>query len=302
MDDRSFTDFMGPLPPDVDALFRCTLTRSSGEPEQLAAGYGVGYFHLVWNRGEGLSANLVGGSATLTEALAAALGERARTGTRGRARDTDRRRRRRRAPMTRRDCSRARGDRRDARVRHARDRRRAARGDGERARAIPYGPYVVGAFLTAETGPAPWDDLYALATPKRSFGMLFNTANVLRVDGRRDPGGSLMVYAAADLARSLDGLSDDEIAARFRADLSSSSPRSTARSRRRRSSAGSAASPTRRSAARSSSRRSRATSRRSSSRATTSARGTRRRRRRPAELAAAGARALLWRALAEARA
>ena len=65
MDDRSFAEFMGRLPPDVDALFRCTLTRSSGEPEKLAAGYGVGYFHLVWNRGEGLSTNIVGGSSTL---------------------------------------------------------------------------------------------------------------------------------------------------------------------------------------------------------------------------------------------
>ena len=71
--------------------------------------------------------------------------------------------------------------------------------------AIPYGPYVVGAFLTNETAPMPWDDLYALATPKRSFSMLFNTANVLRRAGRpRAPGGSLMVYAAAGFARRLD--------------------------------------------------------------------------------------------------
>ena len=85
--------------------------------------------------------------------------------------------------------------------------------------AIPYGPYVLGGFLTSETGPAPWDDLYALATPKRSFGMLFNTANVLRVPGRREPGGTLWVSAAANLARALEGLDDDEVSARFRADL-----------------------------------------------------------------------------------
>ena len=30
---------------------------------------------------------------------------------------------------------------------------------------VRYGPYVVGAFLTGETGPMPWDGLYALATP-----------------------------------------------------------------------------------------------------------------------------------------
>ena len=64
--------------------------------------------------------------------------------------------------------------------------------------AIPYGPTVVMAMLTNETGPMPWDDLYALATPKRAFNMLFNTVNVLRPRSRvRAPGGSLMVYRAA---------------------------------------------------------------------------------------------------------
>ena len=62
MDDRSFTEFAGKLPEDVDLLFRSTLTRSSGEPEELAAGYGVGYFHLVWDRKGGLSRNILGGS------------------------------------------------------------------------------------------------------------------------------------------------------------------------------------------------------------------------------------------------
>src|SRR5262249_32500670 len=70
LDDRSFSDFIGPLPTDVDAIFRATLNRSSGEPEELAAGYGIGYFHLVWDRGSGLSRNILGGSARLIEALA----------------------------------------------------------------------------------------------------------------------------------------------------------------------------------------------------------------------------------------
>ena len=64
----------------------------------------------------------------------------------------------------------------------------------------------------------PWDDLYALATPGRSFGMLFNTVNALR-HGSRKPGGALMVYAAADAARALADLDDEQIAARFQADL-----------------------------------------------------------------------------------
>jgi oxygen-dependent protoporphyrinogen oxidase len=66
----------------------------------------------------------------------------------------------------------------------------------------------------------PWDDLYALATPKRSFSMLFNTANVLRDPRRpRHPGGSLMIYAAANLARQLAGLDDSKVAERFLADF-----------------------------------------------------------------------------------
>ena len=82
MDDRSMAEFLGPLPADADGLFRATLTRSSGEPEDLHAGYGVGYFHLVWNRDSGLSWNILGGSVVLPTTLAAALGESVRLGTR----------------------------------------------------------------------------------------------------------------------------------------------------------------------------------------------------------------------------
>src|SRR2546423_7292448 len=73
LDDRSFSDFIGPLPADVDAIFRATLNRSSGEPEELAAGYGIGYFHLVWNRSAGLSRNILGGPSTLIAALTAGI-------------------------------------------------------------------------------------------------------------------------------------------------------------------------------------------------------------------------------------
>jgi oxygen-dependent protoporphyrinogen oxidase len=49
--------------------------------------------------------------------------------------------------------------------------------------------------------------------------MMFNTANVLRSDSRREPGGTLMVYSAASLADALRDRSDDEIAARYVDDL-----------------------------------------------------------------------------------
>ena len=226
LDDRSFSDFIGRLPPDVDAIFRATLNRSSGEPEDLAAGYGIGYFHLVWNRDAGLSRNILGGPGRLIEALAAGLDRPVVTG----------------AEVT--EVAAASGgvtvrysrggSGHEVRARHAVVAtpafvtRAIVRGLPEETASaleqMQYGPYVVGAFLTGETSPMPWDDLYALATPGRSFGMLFNTANVLRTSGLRRPGGSLMVYAAADAARKLAGLDDDAVRARFLADLTSLYP------------------------------------------------------------------------------
>jgi oxygen-dependent protoporphyrinogen oxidase len=80
MDDQSFTQKLGVLQPEVDAFFRCTLTRGTGEPEQIAAGYGVGYFHLAWNQEDGLGRNIVGGPQTLIDGLAAPHGDRIRFG------------------------------------------------------------------------------------------------------------------------------------------------------------------------------------------------------------------------------
>ena len=77
---------------------------------------------------------------------------------------------------------------------------------------VAYGPYVVGALLTDEPGPMPYDQIYAVATPKTSFNMLFNTANVTRRSGPREPGGTLMVYSAAGLADALADRDDEHIA------------------------------------------------------------------------------------------
>jgi oxygen-dependent protoporphyrinogen oxidase len=82
----------------------------------------------------------------------------------------------------------------------------------EALEAVPYGPTVVMAILTRETRPMPWDDLYALATPKRGFSMLFNIANVLRPRSpERTPGGSLMVYRSAHAALELFDQTDDAV-------------------------------------------------------------------------------------------
>ncbi len=81
MGEQSFADFVGPLPEDADAMFRPTVMRSAGSPEQVSAGAGVGYFRLVWDRRSGLSRNILGGPSTLTEAIRTALFPRVRTGT-----------------------------------------------------------------------------------------------------------------------------------------------------------------------------------------------------------------------------
>ena len=64
--------------------------------------------------------------------------------------------------------------------------------------AIRYGPFVCGAFLTEEerahaVGPHLRD-----RRVDKSFNMLFNHANPLRTPAKREPGGSLMVYAGGD--------------------------------------------------------------------------------------------------------
>ncbi|HEV3403784.1 MAG TPA: NAD(P)/FAD-dependent oxidoreductase [Gaiellaceae bacterium] len=218
MADETFAHWLGPVPDAVDALIRPTLQRSSAEPEELAAGYGIGYFHLVWDRSGGLARALLGGPSSLPEAIAASLGERVRTGVRVREVVADG------------GGVRVESDGGELRARcavlavpaHA----TLALAPGLPAetaaalRQVVYGPYVVAAFLTRETSPAPWDGLYAVATARRSFNLLINTANVVHArEERRAPGGSLMAYSAARLARRLSDADDAEVAAAYLEDL-----------------------------------------------------------------------------------
>ena len=76
MNNKTFTDFTGALPVDADAIFRPTVSRSTGEPEQISAGVGIGYFHMIWNKEGGLSQNIMGGPSTLTNTIACRLKSR----------------------------------------------------------------------------------------------------------------------------------------------------------------------------------------------------------------------------------
>ncbi len=220
--DRSFADYIGELPEDAEALFRPTVSRSAGDPDELSAGAGIGYFNLVWNIGQGLNRSILGGPSTLTETLAAALGDRVQTRTRVEevvqhpdhvvvrfTRDGVSQQVRARtvvlatpAPVSHRIGVDLPEDVRDA------------------LSKVAYGSYVSAAFLTGETTRKPWDDTYGIATPKRSFSVALNMGNVVHgLSRERHPGGSLMTFSPAGLARQLIGRTDEEITATYLRDL-----------------------------------------------------------------------------------
>jgi oxygen-dependent protoporphyrinogen oxidase len=220
--DTTFADFLGRAHVDVFETFRATIHRSTAEPDEIAAGAGIGYFSLVWSRDAGLARNIIGGSSTLPEALARALGDKVVLGARVEQMSAGKNGVR--VQVTRDGREEELSARYAVVATPAYETWRIVRGLPEDTAAaleqIPYGPYVVMALLTGEEGPAPWDDVYAIATPKRSFNMFFNHANVLRAGpGDREPGGSLMVYAGADRARQILDESDEEIVQTYLRDL-----------------------------------------------------------------------------------
>lgn len=85
--------------------------------------------------------------------------------------------------------------------------------------AIHYGRYVVVGFFTHEEGPQQWDDCIAVSTPGMAFQAVFNHAAALRRGGARQPGGALACFTGGAEADRLFELTDEEIVARFTADL-----------------------------------------------------------------------------------
>lgn len=214
MNDRTFSDFIGDLPEDAEALFKPTVTRSAADIDQISAGAGVGYFSLVWNAGSGLSQSILGGPSTLTESIAAALSDRVRLNA---------------------TVNEIVQKRNSVVVRYRQDgvekaaeahcvilatpatiSHRVAVDLDRDVRAalskIVYGPYVSAAFLTNETERQVWDDAYAIATPKRSFNVVLNLSNIVRgLEPERRPGSSIMTFSPGGLARRLLDLDDDDI-------------------------------------------------------------------------------------------
>jgi protoporphyrinogen/coproporphyrinogen III oxidase len=218
--DETFADFLGPLHPQAFEIFRAIANRSIAEPNELSQSSMAALFGHVWDTGD-LGRNMRGGSGRLPEALAGSLGEAIRL--RARVREV-----------------RLEGD--AVRIRydggsgggevHARVAILAVpaplipalikdlpRETADALAHVTYGPMVVLSILTNETEPMPWDDIYSILTPDKSFNMFFNHANWLRSTTAAKQGSVLMVYAGAARGRVLWDLDDETIRRRFVDDL-----------------------------------------------------------------------------------
>lgn len=222
-DERTFGEFLGPMPPGAEAIFACASHRATAELDELSAGCGIGLFALVWGgTGSLIARNMLGGTGRLPEAIGERLGsDRVFIN----------------APATaiRRDGDSLAVEYRDPsgpRQVHARQVILAAQApfaaqlardvapDAAAALArMRYGTFLNVAVATRERGPMPWDRIYAMATPGRAFDMFTNQAHALRRHGQRQPGGSLMLFAGGRGAGDLAAQSDDAIIGRFVDDL-----------------------------------------------------------------------------------
>jgi oxygen-dependent protoporphyrinogen oxidase len=222
LETMSFREFLGPMHPDVEALMRVVANRLTGELDDISALVGVNGFDHLWL---GSRLNIVGGSAELPFALARALAPSVVTGAKVSSL--------RQTPSTVVVTYERDGVAHTASADHAivAVTAPAARGivndlppalDNALA-AMRYTPFLVAGIFTREDAPMPWDDLYALATPDKSFCMLFNPGNALR-QGPRRPGGALVAYAVADRATALMQQNDAEIRTRYLDDLAAIFP------------------------------------------------------------------------------
>lgn len=212
--ERTFQEFIGKLPSDSSALFQTTVIRSAGNMDQISAGAGIGYFSLVLGFGQGLQRGIVGGPSTLTSTIANSVNSKMQLGaevyevienkdsvtiryTQGGTNHEVQ------AKAVILACTA--NISKQVAVNISKDLSDAL---GE----VKYGPHVSTAFLTNETGARPWDDIYAIAAPKRSFAIALNQANIVRgAESSRMQGGSFMTFSPAALGRALLHKSEAEV-------------------------------------------------------------------------------------------
>ncbi|HJQ48434.1 MAG TPA: NAD(P)/FAD-dependent oxidoreductase [Amycolatopsis sp.] len=211
---ETFRDLLGRPSRRVDEIFQSAARRAAAEPEQQSAGVGVALFGAVWSgKKDNTALNLRGGSGMFATAMARELGDRVRLGAT--------------ATLVEETADGVRVVYRVGDADHevladqvivavpahlARALVRDIPADVYEALRVPqYGSWVGMTMLTDEPGPMPYDDIYAMTTPDRTFDMFFNHANPVQRPGRRAPGGSLMCYAGGATAERLLKLSDEEI-------------------------------------------------------------------------------------------
>jgi protoporphyrinogen/coproporphyrinogen III oxidase len=226
-DQRTFEEFLGPLPPAVEAIFSCAAHRATADLSELSAGCGIRLFALVWSgKGSLIARNLSGGAGQLPAALGQRLGSRVRTGCRVTGLHTTS------------DGIVVEHETGAVRARHvivaaqapfaAALVERVDSGAASALSKLTYGAFLVVAVETNERGVMPWDGTYAIATPGRAFDMFVNPAQAFRDGGVREPGGSLMLFAGARAAAALSQEADAVIIDRFLADLHGLYPQSRA--------------------------------------------------------------------------
>jgi oxygen-dependent protoporphyrinogen oxidase len=219
--DRTFADFVGKTSGDAMAMFAATVTRSAGRVDQVAAGTGIGYFKIVWDKSPSLGNSIWGGASTFPETIAQKLGDRVKlnspvqsvvvhedyvevTYTDATGEHTIQSRQvvmAALASQTHKMLKNAPADLMDALAQ------------------IKYGPYVAGAFLTNED-KAVWDNSYGIASPKRSFTILTNQTSVIRSsETKRAKGSSIFVFTATEWAEKLLQESDETILETYYKDL-----------------------------------------------------------------------------------
>ena len=227
LSDRTFAQFLGDLPAGVDALFQTVSHRTPCASEDLSAGCGISMLaHVFTSSGDSaLGYALDGGTEELPRALARNLGSaiRVRCPVRQVASEPD-------GVRVTYTCDGAEQVARARRVIVATTANAAADIVAglptplEAAlRGVRYGSFLSMGVFTDEPGPTRWDNVYAIATPERTFDYVFNQASPLRTGARR-PGGALMVYAGGPKANTLLERTDDQIREAYERDLVSMCP------------------------------------------------------------------------------
>lgn len=221
MSDISFRDFIGKQPKRIEQLFSSTARRAAAEMEDQNAGVGVSLFGAVWaGKGDSMAYNLNGGSGRFGEVMMELLGDRVSYNSTVKSVEKT-------------------GDKvtvvyikdgadhtvtasqvivaipADKAAAIVRDIPEDVR---DTLKSVQYGPFPTMGIITDETGPMPYDDIYAITAPDASFDMFFNHANPLRT-GPRKPGGSLMVYSGGEPAREMLKLTDEQIRDKYLADV-----------------------------------------------------------------------------------